>query len=147
MICDKIACCKEVVNHSKKTLVDRKGGKSKYSINNKSQSKYSIINFEDCVYEGKQNETKCDFGIEVNNSIYYVELKGSDVKKGIEQLLSTLNESENCFRGLTKKARLIVSKFPKPDLVKKTKEYKDLVKKTGSIENTIITQNIYTEII
>lgn len=145
MICEKIEDCIEEINHSKKTLIDKKGGKSKYLIDNKSQSNYSIIDFENCVYDGRQNDTKCDYGLVVNGCIYYIELKGSDVKKGIEQLLLTLTETEKCFKGLTKNTRLIVSKYPKPDLVRKTKEYKDLMKKIGNIENTIITQNIYKE--
>lgn len=147
MICDKIKDCKKSVNHSKKTLVDRKGGKSKYIVNNKLKSTYSIIDFENCVYENTQNDTKCDYGLKTDESIIYIELKGSDVVKGIKQLLITINETEKCFTGLGKKARLIITRFSKPKIAKQTKEYKDLIKKIGCLKNLDIKQNEYTEII
>lgn len=147
MICDIIEKCIELINHSKKTLIDSKGGKSKYLIDNKSKSTYSVIDIENCVYKGKDNDTKCDFALITDSSVYYIELKGSDVKKGIEQILSTMSETEKCFKGLSKKTRLVVTKFTKPDLAKKTKQYKDLVKKIGNANEVIISQNSYKEII
>lgn len=147
MICTKIEDCKQKLNNPKKTLVDKKGGKSKYLIANKSQSEYSIINFENCVYEDKQNDTKCDYGIETEDSIYYIELKGSDVIKGVKQILTTFNETEKCFGDKAKKARLIVTRFSKPKIAKQTKEYKDLIKKIGGVEGFVIKQNEYTEVI
>lgn len=147
MICQKIDDCIKEINFSKKTLSDKIGGNSKYLIDNRSKSNYSIIDFENCVYENKQNDTRCDYGLKTDDTIFYIELKGSDVKKGIEQLLSTINESEKCFNQLNKKARLIITRFSKPNIVKKSKEYKDLVKKIGSIEHLVIKQDVYTEII
>ncbi|QTD36228.1 hypothetical protein JL193_08600 [Polaribacter batillariae] len=150
MICNLIESCKVSVNHSKKTLIDKEGGKSKYLIHNKSTSNYSIIDFENCVYKGRQNDTKCDFGLKTETSIFYIELKGSDAIGGIKQLLATVNETEKCFSNIDKKARLIVTRFSKPKVAKQTKqtkEYKDLIKKIGSVENFVIKQNAYTEII
>lgn len=144
MICNKIRGCEIKESHPIKVLKDRKGGKSIYRIENRSTSNFSIIDFENCVYEERQNDVKCDFGLKTDNSIYYVELKGSDVKNGITQLLETLAETEKCFKGLDKKIRLVATKFSKPNLVKKRREYKDLVKKVG-LNNIVITQNIFTE--
>jgi hypothetical protein len=143
MICGEIQECSIAFEVPRKTLVDKKGGSSKYCVENPDRKKFFEIDFEEGVYKNRQQETKCDFGIQSDNSIYYIELKGSDVKKGIEQLLSTINDTGRCFIGKTIKARLIVTKFPKPDLVKQKKEYKDLIKIAN--KNLIITQNIHTE--
>ena len=114
MICDDITDCEISKDDSKKTLIDKKGGKSKYLIHNISKSTYSIIDFENCVYKGKENDTKCDFGLKTSESIYYIELKGSDAVQGIKQLLATVSETEKCFNDINKKVRLIVTRFSKP---------------------------------
>jgi hypothetical protein len=145
MICDQINECSIELKIPKKTLIDKKGGNSKYCIENMDRKSFYEIDFEECVYKNKQNDTKCDYGILCEQNVFYIELKGSDVKKGIKQLLATIVETKECFNGKKLKARLIVSKFPKPELIKQTKEYKDLVKIVN--QNLIITQNIHTEII
>lgn len=147
MNCKSVEDCKKELTKSKLTLKDKKGGKSKLLINNKSESKFAIIDFEECVYKNKENDTKCDFGLIANQSIFFIELKGSDVSTGFKQLLQTINETEKCFIGLKKKSRLIVSKYSKPDLAKKSKAYKDLIKKLGNTERLIVKQNLYQEII
>lgn len=147
MICKEISNCEVSFNHPKKTLVDKKGGNSKYLIHNKSKSTYSIIDFENCVYKKKQNDAKCDYGVKTDTSIFYIELKGSDVLKGFKQLLTTINETEKCFENLSKKVRLVVSKFSKPEATYRTIEYRNLIKKIGSVNDFDIKQNEYTEII
>lgn len=147
MICGKINECKLDFNNAKKTLNDKKGGSSKYSIENKSKNIFYIIDFEKDIYKNQKNDRKCDFGLLTDKSVYFIELKGSDVNKGIKQLLETIIETENCFNKLNLKSRLIVSRFPKPNLLKKRKEYKDLVKKVGSTKEVIISQNIFKEVI
>lgn len=145
MICNEINHCLNSFEIPRKTLRDKKGGNSKYLIENPNHKVFFEIDFEECVYKNRENDTKCDFGIQHENTMYYIELKGSDVKKGVEQLLSTINETERCFKNHTLSARLIVTKFQKPKLVKQTKEYKDLIKIVN--QHLIITQNIFTEII
>ena len=77
------------------------------------------------------------------DSIFFVELKGSEVAKGIKQILSTYNETKKCFERLKPKARMVVSKFSKPDLVKRSKEYRDLAIALKS--DIVITQKIHKE--
>ena len=141
--------CSLETNKTKNVLIDIIGGKSKYIVENKDNIKYFQIDIENCVYKNLQNEAKCDFGIKTENTFYLIELKGSDVKKGIEQLLSTLLAFKKCYQTIDFKARLIVSRFQSPDIVRKNKEYKDLVKFLKHIENKndnlIIKQNIYVE--
>jgi len=143
MICDDIRVCLVKLEVPKKTLVDKKGGHSKYCIDNPDRNIFDLIDFETCVYNDREHDTKCDFGILTQENIFYIELKGSDVKKGVEQLLSTIADTRKCFEDKLLKARLVVSRYPKPALVRQTKEYKDLVKIVN--QNLIITQNIHTE--
>lgn len=149
MICETIENCSVPVKDAKKTFVDSKGCKSKYLVENPGRKEYFSIDFENCVYGNRQNDTKCDFGVKTDNTAFYIELKGSDVKKGIEQLLSTIQETKKCFTGLTPKARLVVSKFPKPESVRNSKEYKDLAKILNYQymvnDNLQITQHTFTE--
>lgn len=162
MICDQINKCSQALTVPRKTLQDPKGCYSKFEIDNPLRKTFDVIDFENGVYQGRQRDTKCDYGVKTEDSIFYLELKGSDVKKGVKQLLATIEETKNCFFNLvdekdkkpvkihlTKKARLIVSRFPKPDIIKQSKEYRDLVKAVGHIENNnnhlIIKQDVYSE--
>lgn len=140
--CQDIENCFTKYSDTKKVLKDKKGGKSQLTIDNSSGFKFEIIDFEDCLYMGRETETKCDFGIRTNESIVYVELKGSDVKKGISQLTSTIHETKKCFEDLNIKARMIVTKFPKPNLVKQRREYIELFK---LVKKDLIIKESYTE--
>jgi len=143
MICEKIENCYENHQKQKHTFSDRKGGNSKLLIENKDQKKFKTIDFEHCVYKNKQNDLKCDYGFVTEDSIFYIELKGSEAAKGIKQILSTYTETKKCFGRLKPKARLVVSKFSKPDLVKRSKEYRDLA---ISFKNDIaIKQKVHKE--
>ncbi len=143
--------CEIETNKSKNVFVDKIGGKSKYVVENRSNNKYFHVDIENCVYKSLQNDTKCDYGVKTENTFYLIELKGSDVKKGIQQLLLTLVAFKKCYQTIDFKVRLVVSKFQSPDIVRKNREYKDLVKLLKHIENKnnnlIIKQNIFTEII
>ncbi|MFT5890247.1 MAG: hypothetical protein ACI9Y7_000337 [Dokdonia sp.] len=145
MICDKIEECSEIFDKPLDNLVDPKGGKSKFSIKNINRNSYIKIDFENCVYEDRQNDTKCDYGLIIDDEVYFVELKGSDVSKGYKQLESTIRETLRCFDGKRIKARMVVTKFSRPDIAKKTTEYKNLVRLTNN--DVEVKQNVLTQII
>lgn len=131
MICEKILDCANSFSHTKKTLNDISGGKSTFIIENNSSSNYEIIDFENCVYEGKENETKCDFGLATDDTIYFIELKGNDLRKGCDQLRMTINATKKCFDDKEIEARLVVSKVNQPKMYKNTPNYKRLIKAIG----------------
>lgn len=143
MICERIKECKKELNKPKDTFVDKIGCNSRYLIENKDRRTYYKIDFENCVYHDRKNDTKCDYGMIVNESVVFIELKGSDVKKGISQLLSTVNETKNCFNGMNLKARLIVSRNTAPNITTRSKDYRDLVRITNN--PIIIKKDQYTE--
>lgn len=149
MICEKIAKYQKAYSQTKTTLQDKKkgSGRSKYLIENQTGQSFFVIDFEKHIFEG--SVTKCDFGVKVEREsdkrIFYIELKGSDVGKGVKQLLSTLTDTEKCFQGFEKQARLVVSRFPSPNLVKRTIDYKQLSRKTNN--NISIKQHQIVELI
>lgn len=130
MICPKIEDCKEKLEKLHDSWTDPKGGKSKFTIKNENRIEYYKINFEECVYKGRENDTKCDFGLIVGKTVYFIELKGSDVTQGYKQLEATIAETRKCFPDFTFKAKLVVSKNNYPDLSKKNSAYTNLVKWT-----------------
>lgn len=149
MIIESIDICCIAFNDRKKTLKDKKGGNSKYLIVNRKLEEFHQIDIEECVYKNNSQDTKCDFAIKTSNSVFFIELKGSDVKQGVNQLLETIKETKHCFQNLQLNARLIVSKFPKPDIVRQRKEYVELAKlvkfQKWKNKNLIIKQNNYIE--
>ena len=147
MICKKIESCGKKYNHPKKTLIDFKGGKSSFRIENNSNLTYNIIDFENYVYQNREEDTKCDYGLETDSTIYFIELKGNDLEKGCNQLRATINETKKCFKNKNIKARLVVSKVKKPKLFRNTSNYKQLVKAVGNAKNIVIGSQILKQII
>ena len=142
--CDLINDCKVSKKNKKETLIDRAAkSKSKCLIENADEKDFIFIEFENCVYKTIQNEIKkCDFGIETANDIYYIELKGSDNNQGLKQLLSTVENTKDCFKmqgsnklkGLS--SILVVSHKEKPENLDKItlKKLSKLIGKVPIIE-------------
>lgn len=146
MICKAIVDSSKTYSKKSESLKDKKGGKSTYRFQNPLDKEYQLIDFEKDVFAN--DVTKCDYGIKTETEIFYIELKGCEVKKGIEQLLETFNATEKCFSGLKPKARLIVSNFQKPTLVRNTAEYRNLVKKLKHVhgkDDHLVIQTSFTE--
>jgi len=144
MICQKINSCKEGKTQKKDTFDEKGICTSKFKIENPSGREYFKIDFEGRVYADRKSDTKCDYGLLLTDeTVIYIELKGRDVKKGIDQLMSTINETKMCFDRCNKKARLIISKFPTPKSTRNSKQYKDLKKLVNN--DLIIVKNVHTE--
>ena len=145
MICKKIEDCKKEGNNRLLTFKDKKGSGSKYVFVNNSRKTYYKIKIENCVYKNKPNDTKCDYGIIFKDEVYFIELKGSDVNKGMKQLLATIKETKKCFQKKTIKARLVVTRYPSRKHTRKRKEYVDLIeitKKNFSIQSQQFEENL-----
>jgi hypothetical protein len=146
MICKAIVDSSKTYCKKRESLKDKLGGKSTYHFTNPLNKEYQLVDFEKDVFA--DDVRKCDYGIKTETEIFYIELKGCDVKKGIEQLLETLSVTEKCFSGLKSKARLIVTNFQKPALVKNTAEYRNLVKKLKHVhgkDDHLVIQTSFTE--
>ncbi|MEO8254060.1 MAG: hypothetical protein ABI554_06690 [Flavobacterium sp.] len=68
-----------------------------------SNEDFTRFRIDDCLITSKQIE-KCDFGFirHFNNNFYFVELKGKDIKKAMNQIISTLNNFETNFNKIPK---------------------------------------------
>lgn len=144
--CGDVQKCFTEFKVKKKTLKDKKGGKSKLLIENPTEKKFKILDIENCVYKSLKDDTKCDYGIldDKNNIFYFIELKGCDVNKGIKQILETIKDLKHHINAEKLKARLIVTRFPSPKSTFNTKDYKDLMK---IVNQDLIIKNSHTEII
>ena len=153
--CDLINNCRVSKNKRRETLIDKGAqSKSKCLIENSTEGLYNVIEFENCVYKGIQNEAKkCDFGIETDNEIFYIELKGSDNNEGLKQLLRTVENTKDCFtkeeeNGKIKSKKintvLVVTLKEKPENLDKItlKKLAILIGKSPVIEKNSYTINI-----
>ncbi|MEN2399909.1 hypothetical protein GKZ90_0008985 [Flavobacterium sp. MC2016-06] len=71
-----------------------------------SNEEFTRIRIDDCLISSQQVE-KCDFGFvrHFNNEFYFVELKGKDVKKALNQIISTISVFESTIIKIPKEKR------------------------------------------
>ncbi|MCD4500676.1 hypothetical protein ABGV49_04880 [Chromobacterium vaccinii] len=64
------------------------------------------------------NNKRCDNAFEVKelNSIYFIELKGEDIKKAATQIENTITILSNHLSGMSVYGRIVCSRAPRPDL-------------------------------
>ena len=145
-VCSSIKNCSETRSKKIDILKDKKA-KSKvcFTIKNDFSKSYKVIPFDDCVFQKVKDETeKCDYGIEIENKVYFIELKGSDNNKALKQILKTIENTKDCFKDYIYFARVVTSHKQKPENLDKI-TLKKITKLTK--DKPIITQNIHTEII
>jgi hypothetical protein len=148
MICTRIEACKEGRTQALETFRERGKCRSLYKVSNPSGQMYHRIDFEQCVYEGRNADTRCDFGVLRDREIIYIELKGGNVKHGLEQLIATIDDTSKCFVGLNRKARLVVTKSPGLELLMAMPEYITLAKRVNgnrTNRNLIVMGTEFTE--
>lgn len=151
-LAEAIIDCADHYNVRSKTFTDPKAkSASSYKVENLSAKNYEVIKIDGCVF--KSDETKCDYAMRVKDEkdIFFVELKGSDNNKGLEQLYQTIINTKDYFSGYKKQVRLIVSKAEAPrnlnqNLISKIAALTGDVM-NGKLKRFIKTNNTYTEII
>lgn len=82
-----------------------------------SNEHFTKIKIDGCLITSQLIE-KCDFGFvrHSNNNFYFIELKGSNIEKAFNQIVSTINHLESNFIQIPKNNRLgfiVSSKIPK----------------------------------
>nr|WP_315176416.1 hypothetical protein [uncultured Flavobacterium sp.] len=94
--CTKEDCCVE-------NKVAKENGKRFEIVSNENFTK---IRIDDCLIDSQEIE-KCDFGFvrHSNDEFYFVELKGKDVKKALNQITSTITIFESAFIKIPKEKR------------------------------------------
>lgn len=154
--CELVEGCKQSNRNKKNTLKDKRAkSKSKCLVENNREIEYNVIEFENCVYRNMQSASKkCDFGVETDDSIFFIELKGSDNNTGLKQLLSTAKQTQKCFYTIDDKNEkhvqkelhgiLVVSEKQKPENLDKItlRDLALLIRKKPIIVQDTFTINI-----
>jgi hypothetical protein len=113
-----------------------------FQLNNvNKKATISCVKIDGCVFKN-EDTIRCDYLFEVDDPsrkrIFYIELKGTDLIKGIKQISKTLELTINVFEGSVYEARIVMGSVP---LVSNRREYLDLldiVKRSGG---TILIRN------
>lgn len=102
--------CRDI-NDRRKKVVSKEKSRSHIGLNPQSKliQRYKV---DGCLLDVSQS--KCDYLLLVDETAYYIELKGSDREKGCHQLLETIHVLQRRIQKETTEARLVVSRSPKP---------------------------------
>lgn len=131
-------CCR---CYNKKIIVLSEN-KSKYIGSNEGEKKFCEYKIDGCVLQ--EATSKCDFLLVdcEEKKAYWVELKGSDLSKAIDQVDSTLDhlaaDLQRC--GYRQNARIVLTKTSPVPCALNNKEVK-LRKKIQRLGGTLVRQN------
>ncbi len=132
-------------NDKRKICVAEENGK-KYRLDNNSGVTIKKVKVDKCLPQ-KVNEKRCDFLIEAEElrRVFFIELKGADLNKAVNQIHSSILYLKNEFKNYKIDARIVGSKDV-PD-IKITANYRKLAKEILPTKGTIKrgTNNIYIE--
>jgi hypothetical protein len=108
-------CLKKTCNDSLIVFKDKKGGRSKYIADNREKKIIEYYEIDGVlITEGY----KCDNGLYINsdNTLFLIELKGSDLVHACEQISATIIFIKSKIKLPVLKARIVLSKVSSPDL-------------------------------
>jgi len=99
--------------NSNRTIVVEEN-KRKFILQNNSLNMINKVRVDGCYIN---NGAKCDYLIELINSnivktVFYIELKGSDINHAIEQIESTLQHCRQVHNNIDKECYIVLSRFP-----------------------------------
>ncbi len=132
-------------NENRKMYIAYENGK-KYQLNNTSGITLRKVKVDKCLPQNI-GEKRCDFLMDIDNlkRVFFIELKGGDLNKAVNQIYSTIIYLKTEFKNYRMDARIVGSKdVPQ---FKNTPDYKKLAKEVLPTKGTIErgTNNIYTE--
>lgn len=133
--------CEEKISHTKIVL---KENKSEYRAINQNRTSVSKYKVDGCIYESSSDHTRCDYLLKVSESLYFIELKGVDVQKGIGQVLKSIQNLKQYFDHNVIYARIITTRGTGPKRLNTYREYRDLLKLI-SRERVILSNTPFSE--
>src|ERR1039458_2371099 len=109
----------EIFRDSRSTPSVSEKGKTFQLENKKSQLEIFGIKIDGCVFT-KKDGIKCDYllGVDSKKKLFYVELKGTDIIKAIDQIESTIKKTKDLYTGWVYEARIVLGNSV-PDLAKR----------------------------
>ncbi len=103
---DRIKNCELFRDTRSIPSVNEKG--KTFQLENKEKVEVACVKIDDCVFK-QEDGIKCDylFEVESKKKLFYVELKGSDIIKAINQISETLKQTRSVYPDWTYEARII----------------------------------------
>ena len=143
ILSEHICVCKKCEVKADKLNFVATGVKTEYRVSNESRKVISKYIVDDCLLKIRGKEEKCDylFTVDVLNSVYFIECKGSDVLKAIRQIQSSINILTDDLKGYILKGRIVSTRVYSPDL--RTQAYSKLREKFKGdlkVKNKILTE-------
>ncbi|QHI37978.1 hypothetical protein IMCC3317_33610 [Kordia antarctica] len=139
---------KEIIDNCKETVTDRnivlREKKSIYRAINRTNESILIYKVDGCIYKPSNIETRCDYLLNANQKLYFIELKGSNVQKGLRQVLISINNLVKHLNNSSVNARIITTRGTKPKRLNTYKEYRDLIKLIGK-EGIVLSNSPFQE--
>ncbi len=135
--------CKECEMKSDKQSFVAPGAKTQYRISNESRMEISKYVVDDCLLKVRTREEKCDylFTVESIKAVFFVECKGSDVLKAVDQIVSSINILTADFAGFSIKGRIISTRVYSPDLRKQAfRKLREKLNGDLKVKNKIFTE-------
>jgi hypothetical protein len=107
--------CQEFCDNKKTIVVRDSGNKQEYRVTNKNGKEICKIRVDGCLIKDGE---RCDYLILVceNQSAFFVELKGHDLKKAISQIDSSLTKLISEIKEFKIYARIVLNRNPTPDI-------------------------------
>jgi hypothetical protein len=127
--------CGKCIIGSNQTKYSVYGDKTIYILENNDKKTVSKFVVDDCLLKDLGENEKCDYLFVHSKVSIFVELKGSNVPKAINQLISSITHLRNRIGGALF-GRIVCSKFKKAPAIKGSREYRQLVKLTN--DNLVI---------
>lgn len=134
---NKFGNCCETTNNRLITLQEKR---SKVIINNNDTKDINIIRIDGCVVT---NDTACDYMVVNNNTEHYIELKGCDIIRAIEQIATTIDKISEKSAKIPKHSYIVTSRCPlaSTEIQKQRIIFSKKLNSTLTIKNRLIEIN------
>lgn len=106
--------CSQIVTHSKIKCEEKQ---STFILNNPQRHKVNKIRVDSCLFD--DTVEKCDYVLATTENAtvaraFFIELKGSNIKKALSQLAATLRNTQNNFETYQKKCFVVTTRIKLP---------------------------------
>lgn len=129
--------------HEKKQRIAVQENKSKYIANNLNRNTIYLYKIDGDIIPSSTSELRCDYLLEneTNMDLYFIELKGTDLKHAIDQIYATIQRYQYIIQKYTVKPRIVYQSnthaIQDSKVRKFRKQYKLSIIKTNYIEENI----------
>ncbi len=120
----RIEACIEAQNHSEIKCEEKQ---SKFILLNPDRKKIDKIVVDGCIYKKGGSELRCDYALNYADITIFVELKGTDIKRAIDQILATYEDAK--FKINSRKFAVIVTSKTTVDSTKVKQQKNKLMNK------------------